>query len=113
MSHVRHSLLRYGFACAAVAAAFALTRLIPPLYRQTPALLLFVAVVVSAWFGGLRPGLLAVVFAVLALDRLLPPLVVLFPGFGVLLRGGVFLLGMLLILSLKERNKRAEERRHE
>jgi len=101
-------MMRYGFACAAVAVAFALTWSIPVLRRQTPALLLFMAAVAAGWYGGLRPGLFAVCLAVLGLDRLLPPLVEVFPGFGVVLRTALFAVGLLLILSLKERSKRAE-----
>jgi signal transduction histidine kinase/ActR/RegA family two-component response regulator len=109
MPHLKQSLLRYGFAIAIVAAAAGLTRLIHPLREQTPALLLFAAVVASAWYGGLRPGLLAAVLAVLALDRwFLPSPVEVFPGFAALLRGGVFVVGVLLIISLKGKSVRAE-----
>jgi two-component system CheB/CheR fusion protein len=113
MSHFQRSLSRYGFACAAVAAAFLLTWAIPPFRRQTPSLLLSASVVFAAWFGGLQAGLLGAGLAVLALDSLLPPLVEVFPGFGLLLRGGVFAVTVLLIVALKERNRRAEEGRRQ
>jgi PAS domain S-box-containing protein len=115
MSHLQRSLLRYGFALLAVAGAFALTRWLPPLREQTPSLALFAAVVASAWYGGLRPGLFAAVLAALALDAILyssnSSVVPLFPGFADLLRVSVFTVGVLLVLSLKLRSKRAEEER--
>lgn len=62
-------LLRYGVAVMAVALAFGLKLLVEPLILQeTPFLLVFAAVMVSAWYGGLGPGLLATVLAALITD---------------------------------------------
>src|SRR5919199_688391 len=53
-------LLRYGVAVLAVGVAFAMKLLLDPLIVQdVPFLLLFGAIMVSAWYGGLGPGLLA------------------------------------------------------
>ena len=61
--------LRYGVAVLAVALAFALKLLIEPLIIQdTPFLLVFAAIMFSAWYGGLGPGLLATVLAALITD---------------------------------------------
>jgi PAS domain S-box-containing protein len=61
--------LRYGVAVVAVALALGLKLLIDPLIMQeTPFLLVFAAVMISAWFGGLGPGLLATALAALITD---------------------------------------------
>src|SRR5215212_784455 len=78
MPSIRHTspLLRYGVAVMAVGVAFGLKLLLGPLIVQdVPFLLVFGAIMVSAWFGGLGPGLLATVAAGLATDYFfLPPM---------------------------------------
>src|SRR5215218_235401 len=71
MPSIRHTspLLRYGVAVLAVGVAFGLKLLLDPLIVQdVPFLLVFGAIMVSAWFGGLGPGLLATVTAGLTTD---------------------------------------------
>ncbi|HKH58466.1 MAG TPA: PAS domain S-box protein [Rubrobacter sp.] len=71
MPSIRHTspLLRYGVAVLAVGVAFGLKLLLDPLIVQdVPFLLVFGAIMVSAWFGGLGPGLLATVAAGLTTD---------------------------------------------
>src|ERR671910_1607098 len=61
--------LRYGVAMAAVGAALGTKLLLDPLTVQdTPFLLVFGAIIVSAWYGGLGPGLLATAVSALATD---------------------------------------------
>src|SRR5918994_1561929 len=61
--------LRYGVAALAVGAALLVKLLLDPLtVRDTPFLLVFGAIIVSAWYGGLGPGLLATGMSVLATD---------------------------------------------
>ncbi len=61
--------LRYGVALASVSLALSLKFLLDPLTVQdTPFLLTFGAIMVSAWFGGLGPGILATVLAALITD---------------------------------------------
>jgi PAS domain S-box-containing protein len=61
--------LRYGVAIGSVALALALKLLIDPLIVQdTPFLLVFGAIMVSAWYGGLGPGLFATALAALITD---------------------------------------------
>jgi PAS domain S-box-containing protein len=57
--HDSHSLpLRYGVAVVSAALAVLLRELLTPLWgRQLPFLTLYPAVLVSAWYGGLGPGL--------------------------------------------------------
>jgi signal transduction histidine kinase len=69
VSTKRHWLLSYGVAVLSVAAALGLKLLIDPLIvQETPFLLVFAAVMISAWYGGLGPGLLATVLATLTTD---------------------------------------------
>jgi glucose-6-phosphate-specific signal transduction histidine kinase len=64
-----NGLLRYGFAVLAVGVAFAIKLLLDPLIvQETPFLLILGAIMISAWYGGLGPGLLATVAAGLATD---------------------------------------------
>src|SRR5215213_1797809 len=71
MPSIKHTspLLRYGVAVLAVGVAFGLKLLLDPIIVQdVPFLLVFGAIMVSAWFGGLGPGLLATVTAGLTTD---------------------------------------------
>src|SRR5215207_3419665 len=62
-------LLRYGVAALAVEVAFLIKLLLDPLIEQeTPFLLVFGAIIISAWYGGLGPGLLATILAGVATD---------------------------------------------
>jgi PAS domain S-box-containing protein len=61
--------LRYGVAVLVVGAALGIKLLLDPLTVQdTPFLLVFSAIIVSAWYGGLGPGLLATAVSALATD---------------------------------------------
>ena len=60
---------RYGLAVVAVGAALLITTTLEKYTDITP--LFYAAVVVSAWFGGRGPGLLAVVLSALAIDYFL------------------------------------------
>src|SRR5215210_1979521 len=71
MLSIRHTspFLRYGVAVLAVGVAFAIKLLLDPLIVQdVPFLLVFGAIIVSAWYGALGPGLLATVTAGLTAD---------------------------------------------
>jgi C4-dicarboxylate-specific signal transduction histidine kinase len=57
---------RYVLAVVAVGAALVITRSLEPYIDITP--LFYAAIVVSAWFGGMGPGLLAVILSELAID---------------------------------------------
>ena len=62
-------LLRYGVAVLAVGMALLVKLLLDPLMVQgTPFLLIFGAIMISAWYGGLGPGLLATFTGGLAAD---------------------------------------------
>ena len=61
MTQNRHRvLIAYAVACAAVIAAAAVRMTINPLLIQSlPLITFYPAVMISGWFGGLGPGLLA------------------------------------------------------
>lgn len=62
-----HRILRpYGLAVLVSGLAFLLTRLIHPWVDPNVFPLLFVAVMISAWYGGLGPGLLTTLFGTVA-----------------------------------------------
>jgi PAS domain S-box-containing protein len=64
-------LLRYGIAVLAVGMALLVKLLLDPLIVQgTPFLLIFGTIMISAWYGGLGPGLLATFTGGLAADYL-------------------------------------------
>lgn len=60
------TLWRYGLAVASVAAALFITKSLEQYTDITP--LFYAAIVVSAWFGGMGPGVLAVALAAGAID---------------------------------------------
>ncbi len=64
---------KYGVAIGAVSLVLVLTVHAQPLIQGNVLLLCLAAVTVSAWFGGLGPGLLATLLAILATDYLLVP----------------------------------------
>jgi PAS domain S-box-containing protein len=112
MIHNTHSfLVRYGVAVATVALALLLTLALWPVTDHAPFAFSFAAVMVSAWYGGLGPGLCAIALAVLgSIYFLLPP----FHSFFVdrvdnLIRLGLFVLVALLINVLNAQRRRAEE----
>ncbi len=91
--------LRYGFAGAATFASLLLTLATWPVSQFNPLLIPFASVIVSAWYGGLGPGLSAAVLSAFIgaelFDRTLasPQLVIL----SALLQVGVFALTSTLI----------------
>lgn len=99
---------RYGLAVVSVAAALLITRSLEQYTDITP--LFYAAIVVSAWYGGRGPGLVAVVLATVALDYyFIPPLYTLSPN----LKQVSFLLvfGLLAIVTswMSSKRKQAEE----
>jgi C4-dicarboxylate-specific signal transduction histidine kinase len=106
----RSLLLRYGVAIVAAVLALLLTLLLWPMIKPSVSPLFFAAVMLSAWYGGLGPGLLATALAVVAIDYFfLPPPSTRIIALDEFLRLGVFVLVALLISSLTAARKRAEE----
>jgi signal transduction histidine kinase len=104
----RSVLYRYGIAAAAVALALALTLLVAPAEQGSTPLFL-AAVMVSAWWGGLGPGLWATALSLLILDLELPPLSAPGPGFVGGVRLVLFVLAAVLISSLSAAWRRLEQ----
>jgi PAS domain S-box-containing protein len=114
MPQVMRSMLRYGTSVLAVALALLLTLLLKPLLEHGIFVLFLPAVMVSAWYGGLGPGLLATLLSALSIDYFLLFLPGrLTPGWGEGSQLSVFALIAVLISSLNEARNRAEERLRE
>jgi PAS domain S-box-containing protein len=62
----RSPLLRYGFVFLVVASALLVSWLLEPIINRTPFALFYAAVMLSAWYGGLRHGLLATILSAMA-----------------------------------------------
>jgi signal transduction histidine kinase len=103
-------LLPYGVAAVAAVLAMVLTAVLWPLLKPSVPSLFFAAVMVSAWYGGLGPGLLATALAAVAIEYFfLPPPTTPIDAVDDFLLLGVFVLVALLISSLTAARKRAEE----
>jgi PAS domain S-box-containing protein len=63
-------LMHYGVAVGSVTLALLLVLAFRPLFGPMPASLFFLAIIGSAWYGGVRAGLLATLGATIALDYL-------------------------------------------
>jgi len=101
---------RYSIALITPLMALGLTWLFSPLREQTPTPLFFASILVSAWWGGLGPGLVATAGSVVTLHYfLLPPLFTLAFSWVDLIRLPVFLGVALLIAFLQGRRRQAED----
>lgn len=105
-----HIVWRYALAVLFVAAAAGIARLINPRIGESTAALFFAAVILSAWTGGLGPGLLATAIAgyVASAYYRLNPVGSLGIGWDDGLQVGVFVAVALLISSLTSMRQRAE-----
>jgi two-component system CheB/CheR fusion protein len=105
----RFLLLRYSVAALTVGLALPVTWLLSPL-EQSPSLLFVGAVMVSAWNGGLGPGLASTALSVFCLDYFfLPPVYSLGVGVADGVRLAAFVLVAVLISSLTAARKRLEQ----
>jgi K+-sensing histidine kinase KdpD len=113
-STVRSLALRYAWPIAASALALLLALVLEPLIEPGPFLPFLAAVVVSAWYGGLGPGLLATGIGVLASSYifLVPTSSLQIASLNAAVQVAVFALVAFLISSLNA-NLRAAHRRAE
>lgn len=97
-------LLPYGIALGSVALSLGISLQLGSLIKPMPASLFFLAVMVSAWYGGLKPGLVATVVSTFAISYyFIPPYGSLrITDLHTLFRLGVFVLVALLTSSLNE-----------
>src|SRR5882724_9021979 len=93
------AVLRYGVTLASVASAVILARVLDHYWQSTPYVSLFLcAILCSAWFGGLRQGLLAITLSALAFTYyFLPPIYSFAVNLSELPRLIVFLVAALLV----------------
>jgi two-component system CheB/CheR fusion protein len=104
---------RYGFALASVVVALCVTWAVPPLRAQSPGALTFTAVVLSAFYAGLGPGLFATAISVVILNTyFIPPhpSQVLPTAVADIVRLSVFVMVAVLVSSLSDKRRRAEQK---
>jgi PAS domain S-box-containing protein len=106
--------LGYAVALGSVLAALAISRQFIDIFVQNPFMLFFAAVIVTAWYGGTRPAVLALVLSVLVSNYfLIPP----FGTFSLepanLVRSGGFTLVALLITSIYASLQRSRNAIHQ
>lgn len=105
-----HLLSRYGIAVTSVGLALLVTNLMMPAMSTTVLLLFFVAMIISAWYGGFGPGILAVLLSTLALDYFfISPIHVWSFHIADVIIFMVFTLASILISAQSATRKRAEE----
>jgi len=110
LNHDHSPVLRYAVAVVTVALALVLTSLLGPSLDPEVSSLFLAAVMVSAWYGGLGPGLLATALAVVFIETfLLYPVGQYDLDVHSFLRLTVFMVVALLISSLTAARKRAED----
>jgi PAS domain S-box-containing protein len=106
----RPFLLRYGVAVLTVQFALVFKLAVGEVIgRETPFLVSFTAVILSAWYGGLGPGLLATVLTALMGDYFFLDPLYSFPDVEKTFRFGVFLLEGAIVTWLTWSRQRAEE----
>ncbi|MFN6563751.1 MAG: ATP-binding protein [Nostoc sp. ChiSLP01] len=112
---IREYFLNYGVAFLSVSLAVGATLLLNKYISATPAALLFAAVMVSAWYGGLGPGLFATILSTLALYKLLlkPLYQTNTTNLNILISLVVFILAAVLISSLNESRRTAQRKAEE
>lgn len=107
-----HYLIEYGVALLSVGLALGITLLLTPYLASTPTPLFFIAVMISAWYGGLGPGILATILSTLAINYFfLEPLYQLsIPDVGTLVRVVTFVVAAFVINSLNGAQRAARRR---
>ncbi len=111
MKGIRFLLTPYAVALLTVGSALLLTLLLQPLLKPTIFLLFIAAVAVSAWFSGMKTGLLATALSTLAVNYFfLEPVFSLFVASGdSILRLGLFVLVTTLISLLNSELRTAKQ----
>jgi PAS domain S-box-containing protein len=110
-SRVYRLLLPYLVAIASTGIAVLLTLWFEPLITRTIGAFFYVAVILTTWYGGIRPGIVAVVLSTLAIDCFISPIHQIgIPAFDDLLRLGIFT-AVALIISLVTGNLQESNRK--
>jgi C4-dicarboxylate-specific signal transduction histidine kinase len=104
------AILRYGVAVLSVAVALIIARLLDAYLVSAPASLFLCAIMFSAWYGGVRPGLLAVAVSLVAfVYYFVTPIYSLYVPINEIPRLVIFLLSALFVGSLSAAQKSATE----
>jgi signal transduction histidine kinase len=98
----------YGVAIGCVIVAVALTTFFPSVIEPSVFSFFLAAVMLSAWYGGLGPGLLATIIGVVVIESFFIPTSEAQWGIHVYVRFAIFTLVAVLISSLTGARKRAE-----
>ena len=109
---IREQLLHYSIALLSVALAVGITLLLRPYFTAAPAALFLAAVMVSAWYGGFAPGLLATVLSTLVINYLFhhPLYPQKITNLDILVRLVVFTITAGLIIWLNESRRTAQRK---
>nr|WP_194054362.1 PAS domain S-box protein [Nodosilinea sp. LEGE 06152] len=89
-------LLSYGLVLLNVTLTSVISLWLGSWIKPTPLALFYVAVMVSAWYGGLKPGLVATVLSALAINYFIPP----YNALGIVDSGDLLHLGVFVIIAL-------------
>ncbi|WP_199305755.1 PAS domain S-box protein [Pseudanabaena sp. FACHB-2040] len=105
-------LLRYIVAALSVALALGTNLLLSPYLEPAPSPPFFAAIMVSAWYGGLGPGLAAIALSTLTINFFLiePAYSLSIPDLGTLIQLGIFVMAAILINSLNAAQRAAQQR---
>ncbi|HXM36682.1 MAG TPA: ATP-binding protein [Pyrinomonadaceae bacterium] len=104
------AVLRYAVAVLSVAVALIIARLLDTHLVSAPVSLFLCAVMLSAWFGGIRPGLFAVALSLLAfVYYFVTPIYSLYLPINEIPRVGIFLLSALFVGSLSSAQRSATQ----
>ncbi|BAY99266.1 multi-sensor hybrid histidine kinase [Tolypothrix tenuis PCC 7101] len=105
-------LLHYGVALLSVALALGINLKLSPYLDATPTPLFFVAVMVSAWYGGLGPGLLATAVSTVVIHYFFVQPIYSWSvsNSATLVQMSVFIMAALLISSLNEAQRAAKRK---
>src|SRR5262245_42584209 len=107
---IRTSIYQYGMAVLSFCTSLFLTNLLWPLIDPAATPVFFASVMVSAFYGGLGPGLLATALSTWAIDYFFsPPFHALEINTGSVVRAGVFVLVAVLISWLNAARKKLTE----
>jgi K+-sensing histidine kinase KdpD len=111
LKRISPALQVYGLAVLTVATALALVMLLDPILPNRPSVLFLAAVIISAQYRGLRSGLAATVLSVACLSYFfLPPTAsLMISEFEHIIWLALFVIVAVLISSLNESRKKAEE----
>ncbi|MBE9014184.1 PAS domain-containing protein, partial [Pseudanabaenaceae cyanobacterium LEGE 13415] len=106
--------LAYCISIGSTAIALSLSLLLAPLITHTIGAFFYIAIALATWYGGLRPGLLAVILSLMAVNYFfIPPLYQILPSnLEETLRSGLFLT-VSVIITVTSGNLRTSRRRIE